>query len=316
MEDAPQLAFDHDYILNSILASAAFHMYSLNSTDGFFLNAAHEYTDKALVSHRVALSNLNAYNAVPCLIAALFVTFQGRFMVRRMLPGEKYTLPTTDFDMTKGMRGLLYSTAHWIRGSNVTRAMFDWPPPMGTLWMDDSNKIDRRCFEEDVAGLESILEGLELGTGRSQPYEMAVRFLHSVQEAKVLGEATRWIQRRLQAFPVVVPWDFSDMLDRKDPRALGVPARYFVLMKKVDDAWYLKGCAEYEMRGILSLMPKDWMWAMEWPLQVMNLNSDLPGLVQSDDTVTWQAIEEKCAGLLRADPSESGYCSSLGVSEG
>jgi len=52
---------------------------------------------------------------------------------------------------------------------------------------------------------------------------------------------------------------------------MAILARFFVLLKFVDGPWFLNGIAEYEVRGLASLMPVEWEGAMEWPVGGLNL---------------------------------------------
>jgi hypothetical protein len=37
----------------------------------------------------------------------------------------------------------------------------------------------------------------------------------------------------------------------------------------VENHWVFQGMAEHEIHGLKSLLPADWTWVMEWPLQVL-----------------------------------------------
>jgi predicted alpha/beta hydrolase family esterase len=69
------------------------------------------------------------------------------------------------------------------------------------------------------------------------------------------------------AFPVIVPPKFVSLLESCDPRTLVITAHYFGMIASVDELLWLRGVAVREITGILTIVPLDWNWAMEWPLR-------------------------------------------------
>lgn len=76
--------------------------------------------------------------------------------------------------------------------------------------------------------------------------------------------------------PIRLPQLFLELVARKDARALALLARNLALLKVVDNIWWLHGTgktqqvAEHAVMGIRNLMPPEWTWAMEWPVQVVS----------------------------------------------
>lgn len=75
--------------------------------------------------------------------------------------------------------------------------------------------------------------------------------------------------------PIRLPQLFLELVALKDPRALALLARNLSLLKVVDNIWWLHGTgqsqqvAHHALTGIQNLMPPEWAWAMEWPLQIV-----------------------------------------------
>jgi len=84
-----------------------------------------------------------------------------------------------------------------------------------------------------------------------------------------------WIQSRIATMPIRVPPLFLELVAKKDARALALLARNLVLLKVVENIWWLHGTgktqqvADHAITGIQNLMPPEWAWAMEWPLQII-----------------------------------------------
>ncbi|KAH6675099.1 hypothetical protein B0J14DRAFT_479519, partial [Halenospora varia] len=99
-------------------------------------------------------------------------------------------------------------------------------------------------------------------------YESAFKYLHWVYILRQRGEEIYSLRRKLLAFPSRVSPLFISLLEMSDPRALVITAHFFFgLIPLVDEIWWLQGMAKREILGLLTVVPEDWMWAMEWPLK-------------------------------------------------
>ena len=52
---------------------------------------------------------------------------------------------------------------------------------------------------------------------------------------------------------------------------MAILACYYAMTVAVGDHWIFQGMAEHEIRGLYSLLPAEWKWAMEWPLKVLEI---------------------------------------------
>jgi hypothetical protein len=73
--------------------------------------------------------------------------------------------------------------------------------------------------------------------------------------------------------PGTIAPEFLGLLEREEPRAMAILARFMALIKLCDGPRYHQGIAEYEVRVIANLMPMEWQWSMTWPLQLLELDS-------------------------------------------
>jgi hypothetical protein len=72
----------------------------------------------------------------------------------------------------------------------------------------------------------------------------------------------------LAILPGEVPAGFVGLLEEGDPLALAILARFFALLKYIEELWWLKATAEFEVRGLAGLVSEDWEWIMKWPLEI------------------------------------------------
>jgi hypothetical protein len=76
---------------------------------------------------------------------------------------------------------------------------------------------------------------------------------------------TRTIGRAMSFFSK----DFIQLVQERDPRAMAMLAQLLALSAFTEFPWWQKGCAEFEVTGIASIMPDEWKWAMQWPLYIV-----------------------------------------------
>lgn len=91
------------------------------------------------------------------------------------------------------------------------------------------------------------------------------------------------IRRLIHTFPTAVSAQFVELLKQHDPRAMIVLGYYFAVLKMADDVWYLRGRAEWEIKGITDKLPEAWKPYMAWPLKVLN-NDTLEEGTQGTET--------------------------------
>jgi hypothetical protein len=89
-----------------------------------------------------------------------------------------------------------------------------------------------------------------LPTGRREIYAQALEYLEHVKLRIQAGEESHWIQRRLAILPGEVPAGFVGLLEEGDPLALAILARFFALLKYIEELWWLK---------VPSLKSEDWL---------------------------------------------------------
>ncbi|KAL2064667.1 hypothetical protein VTL71DRAFT_3805 [Oculimacula yallundae] len=80
-------------------------------------------------------------------------------------------------------------------------------------------------------------------------------------------------QNVLALLPLRTSQRFVEMLDEHEPFAMAVLARIYALQHATERIWWMHGLEEMELprgnvRGLYGLMPTEFTWMMEWPLDV------------------------------------------------
>jgi hypothetical protein len=168
--------------------------------------------------------------------------------------------------MARGVRTVIKAVYHQLMASNSRLCPLLVAQP--TVWQRESSDSDENSAKPFHYLLEYRKE--EMTDTVQNAYCGAIAYLESLYSA-VQGRQPEFVIRKIfNGFPPVVPKLFLDFVVEKRPRALAILAHLFALAKSVDNIWWLCGIPEQEVRGIDSIIPADWKWALAWPLTMIS----------------------------------------------
>ena len=266
----PQLCFSFDAVLSTVLGLTAIHYLSLDPNNDDMKRAARLYLDETLRQQSQLVSKITKENAEAAALVAMLIVTKIRHRAAFVHEDEPYKLPLEYFYMHHGATTIYHMCIPYLHGSNTLFA-FGIEPPRFDVCILARDFLPSLIWEDSL----SLLEGLDVqavGSKVKSVYEGCLAYLDVIYMALLREEDSHWTRRRLHGMPTNVPRGFVDLLEQQDPRAMAILARFFALMKMCDGVRYHRGTAEFEVYGIMSLMPQDWLWAMEWPIQILNLS--------------------------------------------
>ena len=271
--DVPHLSFAFDAVLSGVLGLAATHFLSYDPKNIDMKRSAQYYLAKTVRQLSTLVSRLDMETAEPVMLVAMFIALQMRVRAAFVLDDEPYHLPLECFHVHKGVEIVYLKSIPFIQRCNLLVAL----GAEAAVYQTDplcKEVLPSRIWRDSRSLLEGTdTEGFDLQARRI--YEGALTYLNTIYIALLKGEDAQWTRRRLCGMPAHVPPAFVGLLEQQDSRAMAILARFLALMKPGDGIWYHHGCAEYEVEGIASLMPPDWLWAMEWPRQILTSDSFL-----------------------------------------
>jgi hypothetical protein len=136
---------------------------------------------------------------------------------------------------------------------------------------DEAQGKASQKMKSATATLSYLLDGLDAKDPSYSIYQGYVNILNDTFAAMQNGEPMHFLRRRITSTPTKTSEQFIHLLGQQEPRAMAMNAHHFVLMKLVNNVWWLQGTAEYNFYGIANLVPPDYAWAMEWPSYVMQM---------------------------------------------
>jgi hypothetical protein len=213
------------------------------------------------------VSRIDKETAEPAILASMLLFGIVKLRAALVDEDEPYILPFEFFHMPNGVEAVLQKSMPFCPGGSHVLVMLT-VGPAASIKEDVSGEYLPATILHDSQSLiaESSSDDREIHQG-------AIIYLHSMYLALLRGEDPEWTRYRLFAMPSNVPRGFLGLLEREDPCAMAILARFLALMKMCDGPRYHQGIAEYEVQGIASLMPLQWQWSMKWPFQLLELDS-------------------------------------------
>lgn len=287
------MAFDHPFLLNSIFALAALHLVYLErqSTSkpskpsrvdrlaDILLSAAKPrcqiaptqahriYFNIAAKQQREALANISSRNSNALWMTTIILSLQTLAFARNEACTGVYALPLHWLRMTRGMMEVEAAIKLFARP--LTILDFISPEKEDVLGEEieyGANVVAPKVFE-DLLNWERS-SGTEPDQSCRHTYENAIRYLRRIYQRAKAERYTEVFRGLLRPDPLTTP-QFLRLIECQRPRAIAILAYYYAMTMAVENHWVFQGMAEHEIHGLKSLLPADWTWVMEWPLQVL-----------------------------------------------
>lgn len=263
--DVPQMAFNCDYLLNALLGLSAQHLWALDPKKKSFAVVSRRYLAWAISSHRERLQQAERSNAECLLATSILITHHTWVASHSVSSDEPYTLPLQTYYLALSLQSVANDLFPWLSQSNIlwhTKLQLTAPISESSLLanLDLDELFQRLCY---TVPAEDIMV-----------YKAACRELGSLYQGIITQVPSDIMQCSVATMLLRLPSRFLTLLQQHVPAALALFARNIVLLKFIDDAWWLHGKNEhlvmdYAIQGIRGLMPDSWLWAIEWPLKVV-----------------------------------------------
>jgi hypothetical protein len=253
-----QLAFQSgplNPLLDILLGVSAHHLHLLNPTDTSVASAASAYFNRGLSTCNSMISRIEESSCV-LFVSSILIALQSALSRQELTSRERYVPPIAWFRALRGINVIASAGRRHIMDSKFRALLLDVPQLPIDVTQGHANLTELWGALASIAALRYM-----------PAYASAFQYLHWIHVLSQSGEETHSLRRKLLAFPSWVSPLFISLLEKYDPSALVITAHFFGLIPLVDEIWWLQGMAKREILGILTVVPQDWMWAMEWPVK-------------------------------------------------
>ncbi|KAE8446763.1 hypothetical protein EG329_011668 [Mollisiaceae sp. DMI_Dod_QoI] len=268
----PSLAFECPYIYSAILAIAALHLLTLTPGDIALRAATYQYVGETVSAHRAEMNSNENSNSLNRFTTSVLLTMHAKLRtICERNTGLPYTVPVNHFMLQLGAQHL-YETSEW--GPEIKAYVKCYEHLAPPLQLPRPPAADHYTYlnrEFPYDPLPIFVESdLSITPDRKARYLRPLTYISLIKECILTGENPSWIRHRLAIFPTRCGKEFCVLMQEEDPLSLLILARVFALLKFVDEPWWLQGTAEYEVRGLEALVPEEWKWGLEWPLEILD----------------------------------------------
>lgn len=268
--DAPQLGFGYEAVLSALLGLSACHYLSLAPRDQSMKRAARHYLDQSVREQSQLVSRLDKDTAEPAILASMLLFSMIKLRAAFVDEDEPYRLPLEFFHMVRGVEALHQKSLPFLPGGSHVLLVLVVRPAVIDVDLLSGEYLPATILQDSLALQQGLVT--KCSPDDRAIYQDTIFYLHSVYLALLRHEDPEWTRYRLYAMPGTIPQGFLGLLEREEPRAIAILARFLALMKLCDGPRYHHGVAEYEVQGIANLMPLEWQWSMRWPFQLLELD--------------------------------------------
>lgn len=272
----PKMSLKHDNVLYASFALSATHLLRSDPDDDAVYSARQNYFVLALRQQREECARIDGQNAEPVCLAS-FLILRTSFAMMQERPLDVYAPPMEWLKMGRGAGAVM-----WKANAAVTPEL----SPSFKFFLDSYQHIlaeqalDRDLDRPFSAVFETITEQRSSFEDQ-QAYRKTLAYINLMQKQIDSGEAIFPTGRMLQAFPMIIPGHFIDLVEARDLYALVVLAHFFGIAAQIDkDVWWLQGTgsrpertAVREIKAIRTQLDESYQNMMLWPLMKARLES-------------------------------------------
>lgn len=275
----PQLSLEHDSVLYALFALSATHILRSDRDDQAVYSARQNYLVLALREQRKEVADIRPSNAdAVCLTSVLILRNSFAMLQERNL--DTYTPPCEWLKMGRGAGAVM-----WKANAAISPEI----PASFKMFLESyqvvfSEQQQQREFVPPFSNIYNTILSQEPSIESRNIYRQTLAYINCMQLAIDNHEPSYVVGRRLQAFPMVIPTRFIDLVEALEPFALVVLACYFGVAAQLDDQfWWLRGTGQddrtsrREVLGIFGKVGERFRGLLSWAVMRIELQYVRPG---------------------------------------
>lgn len=270
---APEVAFQHDFLMRGILAISALHLSCLRlEKQNHWAHVARKQQDAALSSFRSIMTKMDESNCDAFLALSSLIVVYGFESPKNAGSLGMFDYHGQDSDewlpLIRGVNSIIMSVYPWIKNGRLSGLLHDHiqQPPQTEL---------PNVLNEQLTNLEGLCKKASGGPDAVEAYKTAlerlkmsfVRMNNRPPYECEISIAFLW--------PVMIPQEYISMLNERRPEALVILAHYCVILHHLDDYWWMRGWALHIIENIRRKLDDDWQRWLQWPTNVVTVDQKI-----------------------------------------
>jgi hypothetical protein len=289
------IAFHQPFLLSALFSLSALHLVHLHSEQDTALGEQYNriataYNLRCISQFQVEIQHLTSENSDACCACALQMALhawtmpggQGTNLFFPITePGKEKRVPW--YKLHRGGVEVLKFAIHWVEGGELGDLIRPWKATFRTLNLlpgIDNSDVD----QEKLKSIESCWNQGEFTPCVADKHilDETLRNLRYVFALSSLLSSGLMVSPNPSVSPcfgtllwiTIIPSRFCEMVEEKCPQALVIVAVYCILLKRVEEHWWIKGKAENLLDAIRrELKNGQWSEWLEWPIEEVGTES-------------------------------------------
>jgi Fungal specific transcription factor domain len=276
--DIPSMAFTSEIVMNALLGISAWHLWAMNPQDQTSIMASRAYFGKAIKQQRIALEKNDEQELTSIFITGMVLAHHNWLLSHTNDGFHKRHLNLETLHLCNGFLALgkkLSSTWSKYKDLCVT-------PTNTYLHLPQYNSFTKRVIQDSRRLLEH-LQKAGISQEHKEVYRQAITEVLNIYT--LIANTSEDVPTKETTVVNVLhrlPSSFTSLLQQQEPMAVGILARVWAslaLLKNSSTAWYIHGAGDFQVYrlavgGIMNLIPPDWKWIMDWPLEIISMKPD------------------------------------------
>ena len=256
-----EIGFENRYVLHFMFAFTALHLAHCrpNRKEEYFTTADWHY-ERALILVTPEIANLNPDNCDAVLVAVQMVCFIN--WGRGPQPGEYLAFGRDKrsewLTMFRGVRTTLSSIEHPLFVKTHAPATRTKARPLPTHEVPE--EYERRLDE-----LRAHVDFVSKDTPSHEADILAVDILREMYDNRYQGIDSEYHVSFGWLFQMTD--NFLERLQQRDPISMIIYAHFVVLIRVLEQFWYMQGWTHHVMSGIWESTPREYRAWLDWPIK-------------------------------------------------
>ncbi len=288
--NAPQVAFQHDFLMRGILAISALHLAWLRpDRKDHYSHIAVRQQDAALGAFRAIMSSMDQSNCDAFFGLSSLIVVYGFAAPKASDSLGLFSYSGDDSDewlpLIRGVNSILMNVFSWIKQGRLSGLLHDHQqePPRTDL---------PPILKEQLSHLEALCENVSDRQEAATAYKTAlamlrlcfIRMKNRPQYECEVSMSFLW--------PVMVPQDYILLLNMRRPEALIILAHYCVILHHLDDYWWMRGWAMHIIDNIQRELSDEQRYWIEWPTNVITLDEKVLTSGSMEDPISRTRVSD------------------------
>ncbi|KAG9231777.1 hypothetical protein BJ875DRAFT_106506 [Amylocarpus encephaloides] len=237
-----RLAVETPHLMDALLAFSATHLRNNTANaDRGMVEAAHRYMIRAIEEHgRQVRAGISAENAEVTFATSTFICFHVT-SERLVTYGDEERSLMHWYHPWHGIRTLLSACWDYIKSPDIKSILIY------------EQSLDLGTQTEVPSTFDFLMDGLDpdsVHTDTFRAYTTAIYYLNKISQEP--------LARHVLKFTGMVTTRFVELVSVNDPRALTMVGYHLMLVKQLNQVWWLKGSADRDFALVMESLPETW----------------------------------------------------------